>query len=91
MKFWSALGAGFLSTGKRRSNVSGAGGFCDSTYQSLQLKLQGLLAGLEQHDALLLPVSLSQELLPALALPLQLPLALQLTFGSLEHTENVSL
>lgn len=45
-------------------------------YQGLQFKLQGLLPGFEQHYTLLLSVSLSQELLTTLTLPLQLTLAL---------------
>lgn len=45
-------------------------------YQGFQFKLQGLLPGFEQHYTLLLSVSLSQELLATLALPLQLTLTL---------------
>ncbi len=63
-------------------------------YQGFQFKLQGLLPGFEQHYALLLPVSLSQKLLPTLTLPLQLTLTLQLALSSLEefkytHTSKI--
>lgn len=57
-------------------------------YQDLQFKLQGLLPGLEHHDALLLSVPLSQKLLPTLTLPLQLPLTLQFSLGGLDICER---